>query len=400
VKLSEGEVSVNLNVRGAMDSRGTYGEPKYDFFYDTLDASRGDEGWDLRVYQANAVFDNVVKYTYLSAGRAYVEHLKSLQIDGGDFSVGTESLKAFAYYGSPVSFYESTRDLKVVGGGLQGGVAGLFTLRGEAIQFLDSSEEDIDTFLWNGRADAPYRLSGMNGSLYGEGGMTEDAWVYSIGGTGYIPNAKITLSLWVKGQYERNDKPINMMVSDFEMVNGTESEYYQIGGNIYKGFGEKIAAGLGFETRQNSDDFYGDRDYYRYLANIDFIGLFAGSYISLTAEYWDIPGDGHNTENRRLYLGGKVSQSLGDAVELWFGGALTTYRYYYKQYDILPALAGRSNEKLDNSVYLLYAGAYCEPAANLLLGLDFTYEISEVLTEISSENDNIGTVALSANYTF
>jgi hypothetical protein len=87
-------------------------------------------------------------------------------------------------------------------------------------------------------------------------------------------------------------------------------------------------------------------------------------------------------------------------LELWLGGALTTYRYYYKQYDILPPLAGRNNEKLDNSVYLMYVGAYCKPLTNLLLGLDFTYEISEVLTEIDSDNDNIATVALSANYTF
>jgi hypothetical protein len=157
---------------------------------------------------------------------------------------------------------------------------------------------------------------------------------------------------------------------------------------------------IGFETRQNADDFYGDRDYYRYLANIDFIGLFTGSYISLTAEYWDIPKDGYNTENKSLYVGGKLSQSLGDAFELWLGGTLTTYRYYYKQYDILPVLAGRSNEKLDNNVYLVYIGAYCKPLSNLLLGLDFTYEMSEVLTEIDSDNDNIGTVAFSANYTF
>jgi hypothetical protein len=391
---------MNLNFRGAMDSRGSYGEPKYDFFYDSLDSSRGHEGWDLRVYQANAVFDNVVKYTILSVGRTYVEHLKAIQIDGGDISAGTESFKGFAYYGSPVSFYESTRDIKVLGGGLHGGIAGLFTLRGEAVQFLDSSDDDRDTFLWNGRADVPYRLSGINGALYGEGGRTEDAWVYAAGATGYIPGAKTTLNLWVKGQYERNDTPVNMMVSDFEMVTGTESQYYQVGANIYKGFGERIAAGIGFETRQNADDFYGDRDYYRYLANIDFIGLFAGSYISLTAEYWDIPKDGYNTENNSLYVGGKLTQSLGDALELWLGGTLTTYRYYYKQYDILPVLAGRSNEKLDNKVYLMYLGAYCKPMANLLLGIDFTYEISEVLTEIDSDDDNIGTVALSANYTF
>jgi hypothetical protein len=136
------------------------------------------------------------------------------------------------------------------------------------------------------------------------------------------------------------------------------------------------------------------------MGNIDFIGLFTGSYISVTAEYWDIPKDGRNTENSQLYIGGKLTQSLGDALELWLGGTLTTYRYYYKQYDILPTLAGRSNEKLDSSVYLISVGAYCKPMTNLLLGLDFTYEISEVLTEIDSDNDNIGTVALSANYTF
>jgi hypothetical protein len=237
VRVSDGELSMNLNFRGAMDSRGSYGAAEYDFFYDSLDSSRGHEGWDLRVYQANAVFDNVVEYTVLSVGRTYVEHLKAIQIDGGDLSVGTESFKGFVYYGAPVSFYESTGDIKVLGGGLHGGVSGLFTLRGEAMQFLDSSDSDHDTFLWNGRADVPYKLSGLNGSLYGEGGMIEDAWVYTVGGTGYIPGAKTTLNLWVKGQYERNDDPVNMMVSDFETVNGTESQDYQVGANIYKWFG-------------------------------------------------------------------------------------------------------------------------------------------------------------------
>jgi hypothetical protein len=400
VKLANGEMNINLNMRGAADSRGSYGEPKYGFFYDSLDASRGHEGWDFRLYQGNVVFDNVIKYTYLTAGRTYVEHLKSIQIDGGDLSVGTDRVSGFVYYGAPVSFYESMKDLKVAGGGLKGEIGNLFTLRGEAMQFIDSSEEDLDTFLWNGRVDVPYTVSSLTGTLYGEGGMVEDAWAYNAGGIGYLPGAKTTFTLWVKGQYERNETPVNMMVSDFEMVSGTESQYYQIGGNIYKGFGDKIAAGIGFETRQNADDFYGDRDYYRYIGSLDFIGLFEGSYISLTAEYWDIPKDGYNVENRQLYIGGKLSQSLGDMAELWLGGMLTTYRYYFKQYDILPVLAGRSNEKLDNSVYLLYAGGYCRPLTNLLLGLDFTYEISEVLTDEDGDNDNIGTVSLSANYNF
>lgn len=400
VSLGSGTVSATWNMRAATDTTGRNITPRYNVFYDSLDSSRGDDAWDFRLYQANIVFDDVVKYTRLTAGRFYTDHLSNMQMDGGDLIIGTDDYFGYVYYGVPVSFYKSSLDTSLVGGGAEANPLSWLTLRGEIMKFIDDSSYDADTLYWKLRADADYAFGILDGSFYVGGGKLEDAWIYEYGTYGELLPTGTEYTIWVQGQYENNDGNINHFISDFDFVSGEVSQYTRGGFTLFQGLTAHIAASLGFETQYNYDTYYGDRDYYRYMLGVHFTDLFPGNYISITGEYWDVPADGDYKANRKFYVGGKVSQQITDNLDMWLGASLMSYRYYYRQYDQIPSLSDRENKKLDNSLYLLYAGASWAPKDNIILMLDYMYEHSEVLKDISSSRENISTVALSVSCNF
>ena len=406
VSLGSGELIIQFHLRGATDTSGTAGGPKYNFYYDSLDSARGNNAWDFRLYNAFVTFDQVVPYIKLTAGRLYIDHLTELQIDGADLKIGNDLINAFIYYGLPVSYYISDMKTQVFGGGAETHPMQNLHFRAEVMQFSDDTDADEygkSTLYWKARADYTYSFPFADGVLYGSAGMLENAWFYDVGTYGTIARLGTIYNLWVRGQYDSNRyKQLNLAISEFDLTNGAESEHWMIGGHLNHSFTEKFAAGLGFETRFNFNNYYGDRDYIRGMLNLDFIGLFAGNYLSITGDYWHIPSDKRYQENNKLYIGGRLSQILTDKIEMWAGASLTNYRYYYKQYKILPANApnGGRNDSFNNSVYIFYAGVNFMPRENLLLQLDYTFENSQVIKAFDTNNDQISTINAMISYNF
>jgi hypothetical protein len=408
VKLGNGEFTASLNLRASTDTSGRIKDTEYNFLYDSLDSARGDDSWNLRLYNAFLVFDQVIPYTKVSAGRVYIDYLSDLQIDGGTVRLGTDRFNGYAYYGLPASYYISDMGTQVVGGGIEANPVSALKLRGEITQFLDEddeySEQSVeggpDTLLWKGRGDFTFNAGFINGTLYAEGGQLQGAWIYEAGTFGTIAGSKTVYNISFSGQYENNEEALSMAISDFDLVNGTQSEFWQVKARIYQPIAERFAIGAGYEMRDNADTFYGDRDYHRVSGNVDLIELFAGNFISLIADWWYVPAEGEYKENKRLYLGGRASQVFSDVVELSVGAGMTNYRYYYKQYDKLPTLAARENNKLDNSVYIAYVSISYMPLENLLLQLNYTYEASQVIKEFDSNRETISTCSALASYNF
>jgi hypothetical protein len=354
------------------------------------------------------VFDKVIPYTKVTLGRLYIEYLSDIQIDGGTVKAGGDLFNAYVYYGLPVSYYISDMGTQLAGGGVEANPAGELRLRAEIMQFLDERDEyseypvegGPDTLFWKARGDYALNFSFLDANVYVEGGMLQDAWIYEAGSFGNLAGGKTTYSLSFSGQYDNNEEALSVAISDFDLVNGVQSEFWQIRALVYQGIAEHIAAGIGYEMRRNFDTFYGDRDYHRVTGNVDLVELFADNFISLTADWWYVPAEGEYKENSRLYLGGKVTQGLSDTVELSAGAGLTNYRYYYKQYDKLPTLSTVQNKKLDNNVYIAYASLSYMPRENLLLQVSYSYEASQVIKEFDSNRERISTAAALASYNF
>jgi hypothetical protein len=407
VKVGDGEFIASLNLRASTDTSGRIKSSGYAFLYDSLDSSRGDESWNLRLYNAFLVFDGVVAHTKLSLGRIYIDYLSDIQIDGGTVKAGTEQLNAFLYYGLPSSYYISDMETKVVGGGFEGNPIGDIRLRAEIMQFLDESDEyseypvegGADTLFWKGRGDYSLNAGFMDSNLYAEGGMLQDAWIYEVGSFGTL-GTKTIYNLSFSGQHENNDETLSMAISDFDLVNGVQSEFWQIKAHIYQGIAEHFAVGVGYEMRKNLDTFYGDRGYHRILGNVDIVELLADNFISLTVDWWHVPEEGDYKENNRVYIGGRVTQAFLETIELSAGAGLTNYRYYYKQYDKLPPLATAANKRLDSSVYLAYLTLSYTPLENLLLQINYTYEASQVIKEFDSSRERINTASALVSYIF
>ena len=397
VSLGDGSVDVNLNMRAATNTSAGVKNDRYDVLYNSVDASLEDNDWDARLYQGNIVFNDVIKYTTLSLGRIYTEHLNEIQLDGGDLITGTDKYKVFIAYGKPVSVYE-TSETEYLTGGFDISPNDDFRLRGEISQFDDSSSRNADTTLWKLRADFDYAFDLLEGGIYSEGGQQEDAWNYELGTYGNTSTG-LDFNIWIRGQYDTAGEEINPFISDYEYVLGARSEYIQAGFDLQQGINRHVAVGVGFDTQNNFDTFYGDRDYYRYHTNLMLQDLIPNNYIVLTAEYWDILSDGDYKGNKKLFIGGKVSQVISEKAEAWAGLSLMDYRYYLKQFDILPSRA-EANRRMDNKVYVAYVGGFYELMENLTLQSDISYEHSGVMDEVDSEYKSNVSMFLSANYNF
>jgi hypothetical protein len=400
-KVGDGSVNAALNLRAAGSSGWKTGE--YNALFDSLDSSVSEDSkWDLRLYQGNIGISQIIPLTDITLGRTYVEHLTDVHIDGADLKIGTEKYFGFAYFGLPVSYYLGSIDTKALGLGLNADFD-VVKVRGEFISLMGDDEENTlnpDTSLWKLRADANYALDGIiDGSIYAEGGGLEDAYVYDAGILGNLTLIDLGYSLWIKGQYDENRDGLNPVVSDYDMTVGYQSEFVQAGGRLSKAITEQIAVGIGYENRFNFSTYYGDMDYNRISGNID-LTLFEGSFISLTVDYYDVPQERQYGESKQLYAGGRVSQEVNDGLSIYGGALLTQYKYYLRDYLLPSAIYAEGNKKLNQSVYVAYLGAQCEPVKDLTVTLDLSYESSEVLKDTDEDIDGAIGLSLTANFLF
>lgn len=406
VKIGNGYLRVAANVRAATDMNG-YDKDirKYRFYPTMLDAQlmNNDEAtWDFRIYDASVVLDNVINYTKISGGRIRIDHLSDWKIDGGEILAGTNSINGYVFYGIPVSYYEWLSE-QTVGGGINTSfLKDALKVRGEVVYFMDDSADDADTLTWKLRADYNFMMNDLlDANFYGNVGMVEKALIYEAGVFGDIMSSHTSLNLWFKGQSNKNEDPISPIVSDYDYVIGTESEYFQYGINAFQGLGKYFALGLGFEQRFNSDEWYGDRNYSRFMGNVDFFGVIPNNYISVTADYYIVPKYLHQDTEAKLFFGGRITQNVIQSVALWAGAGFTNYKYNSHPINLVnPTPVNFDDEKESNDVYTVYVGGRWDIIENVMLQADYMYEKSDVIGSVDPKNDEIHYAQLWLNVRF
>ena len=305
-EVGNGEVNINLNVRGSWDSEADPNLREFHVYWDGGDISRDREDLDFRIYQANVELNGVLPYTDVALGRVYLPAFDSYKIDGGNIAVSpVEWLKLNVFYGLPVSYY-SYLETQVVGGGLDIPLESTGTrVRGEYSYFMHEDGGDLDTSVAKARIDqrVPYA------NLYAEGSMIGDAWTYEAGLDGNYNATRTGLSAYIMGQYDKNEGEINPYVSTFESELGATSEYLMGGVQLMQGITDYVMVALGFESRFNYDESYGDRDYYRIFGTLDLVGLLhRNNYLSLIADYYTVEAYNRQDENSKLMFGFRMTR--------------------------------------------------------------------------------------------
>jgi hypothetical protein len=389
IEVGGGTVRVNLNLRGATTIEGYNANP-YSVYSPNITDSRfmkRDEEWDLRIYDASVVLDNVIPYSVISAGRIRINHLSSWRIDGGEIVVGNNNINGYLFGGIPASYYQWV-DQKAYGGGLNTAfLDNTLRLRGEVVYFDIAEEEEFEsTLYWNVRGDCNFRLPNLiDSNLYGIIGQVEKVTVWEVGLFGDILLSNTTFNGWLRGQYERNDKYVSPTVSEFEYVIGPQSEYLEAGGDLYQFLGGYFGLGAGVSGRMNYNQWYGDRDYTRVHGNFDVFGLISGNYLSIRADYYFVPEWGLHDEQQQLFIGGRMSQDIGERAAFWVGAGVTSYqfnrnnfvRHPFPQYD---------DSRINDNVYTAYVGARANLTNNIMIQADYMYEMSNVIKSMYDKN--------------
>ncbi len=89
--------------------------------------------------------------------------------------------------------------------------------------------------------------------------------LYEAGIDANIDKSRTGISAYIAGQYDKNTGDINPYVSMYEDMLGGSSEYVMGGVMLTQGITDYVIVGLGWETRFNFSEAYGDRDYQEYL---------------------------------------------------------------------------------------------------------------------------------------
>lgn len=397
-ELGNGEMNINLNVRGAWDSEATPTLRQFHVYWDGLDTSRNREDLDVRLYQANVELNGVLPNTEISLGRVYLPAFNSYKIDGGHVSVSPiDWLKVDVFYGLPVSYY-SNINTQVVGGGLDIPVETTGTrVRGEYSYFMHTDGGDLDTSVAKARVDQ--RIPFAN--VYGEGSLIGDAWTYEAGIDGNYAATRTGLSAYIMGQYDKNKGDINPYVAAFESELGASSEYFMGGVQVTQGINDYVMLALGFESRFNYDEAYGDRDYYRFFGTLDLVGLLHNNnYLSLIADYYTVEAYHRQDENSKLLFGLRMTQVVNDKVELWLGANVMNYQYHanpIKYYQGETGFSGISQAKEDENTTLAYIGGMWQAADWCVFQLDYTFEYSDIFDTLNMDT-NMHMVELWVNF--
>ncbi|MDR0454044.1 MAG: hypothetical protein LBH05_04440 [Deferribacteraceae bacterium] len=432
-KLGGGTMRVALNMRAARDTDGVVTDQAWNYhFAPTVLDSKADYKsgyWDFRLYDANVVLDNVVNYTKLTAGRFRINYLTEYKVDGAELSVGTDNYNAYAYYGLPVSYYKYLNTTVVGGGANLHFFDDMIVLRAEAANFMGGGDDilidplydlidpvngvktktpgSVNTMTWKTRADLNFVIGdAANIAPYGEFGMVGDAKIFEAGLLSNITATNTILNFWVRGQIDNNTDPVSYVISDYSDSMSSDNEYTQFGANIYQGIAEIFMVGLGFETRVNNKESYYDRDYVRVMGNLDFFGVIPDNYLSFTVDYFDVQAYRQLAAERKMLLGGQMTQNFSPDLSVWLGARIVNYNYDTHPVDLARTGMGinvpgeYANRSETNSVYVAYAGFQWNINSMISLTGDCTYEMSDVIGSVDSANDAVTFAELWFNIAF
>ncbi len=422
-KLGKGVVNLNLNIRGAYDDTpgiggstldgisSVYQGSGYNQFYDGLYTSRkydeyarlkGNYDGNFRIYQAGVEFRGVVPYMDIVAGRVYLNNLDSYKIDGGYLRFNTcDYLKIDIWGGLPVSYY-SDLETSLVGGMLEIPIEKSGTkIRGEYSYFMHEDGGDYNTHVLKGRIDQ--RLSFPNilsTNIYLEGAIVGKAMLYEAGLDMNIDKSRTGISAYITGQYDKNTGEINPYTSMYEDMLGGSSEYVMGGIMLTQGITDYVILGIGWESRFNFSEAYGDRDYQRVFGNIDLVGLIhRNNYLSLIVDWYDISEYRRQDSNSKVMGGLRMTQVFSDKVEAWLGLNVQNYQYRnspIKSYDRYGENIIKLSDRNENTT-MAYIGAMYRPVDWCVLQLDYTYEYADLFKDADIQPD-IHTISIWANF--
>ncbi|MGE4268437.1 MAG: hypothetical protein AB7F25_13470 [Deferribacterales bacterium] len=375
-KLGSGTVSGALFFRAAHDLDGRngehWGENRYYYYDDILDAETDDNESASRLYQGYLKFSGVVKNTELTLGRIYVDRIDTFQLDGADAQLSflDNKVKLFAFGGRPVSFYVDTDDDSVYGGGFELAPVNNLKLRG-VFSGLDISDDKKD--LQKVRAD--YSLNGS--SVYGEYGQVDSDGYYKLGGVYRYNPTKTTLSVNYEELLDSIGKENGYYVSNpLTYTLYPYGDYKKVKVRISQGITEHVVVGVGAEYKNANGYELDNRDYKKYTAYLDLARIPSkNTYISFNVDYWDVDSTSYGKSDKSVTFGGQLTQVVSDNLDIWLGT-----RFERFEYDV-------EDDETKDWIQTHYLG--CQYTLNNRISItgDVSLEKSEILERDSSDFD-------------
>ena len=409
-KVGNGELNMNINMRGAYDDSPTIGDRSYHRFYDGLYTARSYNEFtrqtksldgDFRIYQANLELNKVVPLTDISIGRMYLAAIDGYKIDGLKFKVDpSQYFNINVYYGLPVSYYSNLKT-QVAGANIEIPIEQSGTkIQGSYSYFISEDGGDYNTQVARLRLDQSLNFNALAAAIYAEGDMIGNAFIYDIGFDANVNPSKTGISAYITGQATTNDNPINNYVSLYEGMLGS-SPYVMGGVKVTQGIKDFLLIGVGYEGMYNFSISYGNRDYNRVFGNIDLVGLIhKNNYLSFIVDYFNVAALGHQNESSKVLGGFRMTQVFTDKLEAWLGVNVQNFQYRnspIKMGGLNYGFEEINQRRMNENTTLAYIGAMYKPVDWCALQLDYTFEYADLFKSADLQPD-VHTVEMWVNF--
>ncbi|WP_022849611.1 hypothetical protein [Limisalsivibrio acetivorans] len=390
-ELGNGTMRVSAFARFADDIDGEqnndWSDSQYYYHRDALDAELESNDWAPRLYHGFVTLDNVVKNTVITAGRFYLDHINTFQLDGADASVTVmEKVEVYAFGGKPVSYYYDIEDDRVYGGGVK-----VTPLDGTtvAVEYANLDVSDIEDDY------ARARLTQLipNGNISVEYEALDESKTLSADATYEIAATKTIVTVSYKGLLEEVEEgeTDSYVVNPLTNALMPEEEYSLYKLSVYQGISNFAALGLGTDQKSVSgDEGFTNRSYSRFYGNFDIFGIpTENTYISFKMDLWNVDENDMADENEKIQYGIEISQRINDSMDVWLGSSYNKYEYDYV------------NDTRKDSVRSYYIGGQYSPTDYLSFLADVNIEDTEFFDDIEDDDlDRNLTAELWANIIF
>lgn len=388
VKLGNGTMKVAAFGRFAKDINGDSDKEWSDnYFYSQrgiLDTEEDMDDYAPRLYHGYVQLDGVVKNTKANIGRFYLEHLNTFQLDGADVTAKINDMfSVYAYGGRPVSYYYDLDSDSVVGGGA------VFNYKGRTkveAEYASLDVQDIDDdyskfrvvqFIPGGSLVAGY-------TVLNDAGTVNLDFDYEFAKTGTI------VTIGYEGMNDTVDSDKTYVVNPLTYTLLPQSKYNKYSASVYQAFAKYFAAGFSYETKNvDGTENFDNRDFDKYGVKFDINGLpHPDTYISLTADKWNVNSTEGNSDDNRIMYGCQIGQKVTEQVDVWAGSSFGRYEYDY------------TTDKRKDSVRSYYVGGQYQPLETLSLMLDVSREDTDFYDDVDSDLSKNYMVELWASIAF
>jgi hypothetical protein len=388
VALGNGTVRFSAFARFADDIDGeqdnNWNSKQYYSQRDILDTELEDNDWAPRLYHGYAKFDGVVKNTVANLGRFYLEHLNTFQIDGADVTVKPhEMVEVYAFAGRPVSYYYDLDEDNLYGLGIALNYQERTKLSAEYVR-LDVEDMDDDYTKAKFIQIIPNGTVMLGYTVLNDAATVDADLNYEIVKTGTI------VSLEYEGLQDEIDNEKSYVVNPLTYTLLPESKYDKYGISAYQAFLDHFVVGLSYKTKAvDGEENFDNRDYSRISGKFDINGLpTPNTYISFSADKWNISSTDDNDDNDKVQYGLQLSQKINDITDIWFGTSFGRYEYDY------------INDKRKDSVRSYYIGGQVQPSEMLSFMADLSREDTEFYDGEADDLDKNYVVEFWANIIF